>query len=241
MTMTKKILLLCVLVFPGFLMIGDVRAQGPGPGREINGGRLGPYERARPRPARIKDKACVMECRGDLRTCLEAVREDAAPCFAACDALKTAAREACDANPMSDSCGEARRVLHECMHPCDQPLRAQIRVCISAGQGCVQTCPDAENLPCLRRCGADHNARRSAARADAYLCREGCSAEREAAREACAGGPDEECETARAALRACVEPCKDGFRDALNECRTRLRACVDECADEEEPGPGAGG
>lgn len=213
---THRIVLVCLVVL-GMSGAALARPQSDG-------------ERA-PAHRPLKDRACVADCRSETVACLRAARAEASPCFASCQPLVEAAREACMADPESEACELARRAARACLDPCNDILRPAVRACIAEGHACVRACPFVGEPPCITECRADHAdcvARAQAALAD---CRAGCADELRAARQACGEDPESEaCMTATRAAHACLRPCRERHANRVQTCHGALRKCVEGCA-----------
>ncbi|GIW39630.1 MAG: hypothetical protein KatS3mg076_0207 [Candidatus Binatia bacterium] len=95
-------------------------------------------------PLPPKDPECVGRCRAAMQECREAVREATEACVGGCEDLRDALRSACEEDPRSEECLEARRALHECLRPCRDSHRDGMRNCASSLADCVRSCPDRE-------------------------------------------------------------------------------------------------
>lgn len=200
-----------------------IPAFGQGPGRDGLPGR---------RPAPLKDRQCVAECRRETLACLKDARAGAASCFEGCKSLVDAARVACETDPQSDACHAAAEAARACLDPCYDIYRPAAHECKQEGRECVRACPFIGEPPCLAECRAGYVHCLGDAREAFMECRRDCDDELKAAREACASDPDSEaCAAAHAALKGCLEPCRELLQHDLDECGDTLGECAEGCSD----------
>jgi hypothetical protein len=188
-----------------------------------------PIQRRPNRPILGNDE-CASTCRSAEHDCVDQARAVSSDCFAGCEDLAAAARTACEADPTTQDCADARAALRVCAQPCAEGLRTAARQCSSEARSCAQDCLPAPS-DCTVACRTARHDCQLRTRSAVLDCRAGCSDEREAARVACsADAQSDECAAARAALHACLQPCGQSLRDDLMQCQVTLRSCVDACA-----------
>lgn len=200
----------------------DVRPHGPGDG---------PGRVDRPALPEPRDPVCILDCRQELRECLVSVSEKARACREECAPLMEEARAACEADPESDACAEARAAARDCARGCREDVRGARRECLQSARECMGNCDvivlDRE---CVRSCRGELAECLSAAHDQYRVCRKDCGDLVRALHEACADrwGSDD-CRDAREATRLCLAPCRWAFSGDWRACLAELRDCLATC------------
>ena len=95
------------------------------------------------------DAECVKTCLTDLRTCLAQARGQFVDCSVegGCVELAAAARTACAADKTASICLEAHAAYSDCITPCRQALRQDVRTCQNASLVCLRDQCGLTDLP----------------------------------------------------------------------------------------------
>lgn len=191
-----------------------------------------------PRP--VVDRECTMECRRAHHACVDAARAAGRLCIAeTCSAEQEAVEAACEANPASQECADARRALRACMQPCLEEYRADLSQCRAAAKDCMGGCPQVMPPPppsvkdatCIGDCRAQLSNCLLRVRNASNDCQMACREKVAAMREACAAGRTAACAAAREALQECLTPCNQLMREGTATCTKQSNQCVAQCPD----------
>lgn len=188
----------------------------------------------------LRDRDCTVECRRQHHACVDAARAAGRLCIAeTCSAEQEAVDAACEADPASQECAQARRDLRGCMQPCLEEYRSDLRECRAGARQCLDDCPtvtpppppSAKDPTCIGDCRGKLSNCLLRVRNASSDCQSACREKVAAMREACAAGRVAACNAARGALQECLAPCNQLMREGTATCTKSSHECVRQCPD----------